>query len=54
MQLRRLDSLSSFTQDISPLLAPNVNWDFEKAAIEVYEKFISLLPGEKWKGLHSR
>lgn len=40
----------SFAQDISPLLAPSVIWDFEKAAIEVYEKFISLLPGEKWKG----
>lgn len=40
----------SFSQDISPLLAPDVIWDFEKAAKEVYEKFIPLLPGEKWKG----
>lgn len=40
----------SFSQDISPLLAPEVNWNFEKAAEEVYEKFITLLPGEKWKG----
>jgi predicted nucleotidyltransferase component of viral defense system len=40
----------SFEQDISPLLAPDIQWDFEKAAIEVYEKFIPLLPGEKWKG----
>jgi hypothetical protein len=40
----------SFAQDISPLLAPSIHWDFEKAVIDVYEKFISLLPGEKWKG----
>lgn len=40
----------SFSQDISPLLASGINWDFQKAAIEVYEKFIPLLPGEKWKG----
>jgi predicted nucleotidyltransferase component of viral defense system len=39
----------SFAQDISPLLAPDINWDFEKAAIEIYEKFIPLLPGEPLK-----
>lgn len=40
----------SFAEDISPLLAPNIIWDFEKAAIEVYDRFIELMPGEKWKG----
>lgn len=40
----------SFSQDISPLLAPNLNWNYEKAAIDVYERFIPLLPGDKWKG----
>ncbi len=39
----------SFSQDISPLLAPDVKWDFEKAAIEVFEKIIPLIPGKKWK-----
>jgi predicted nucleotidyltransferase component of viral defense system len=39
----------SFSQDISPLLAPDINWDFEKAAVEVFEKIISLLPGKKRK-----
>lgn len=38
-----------FTQDISPLLAPHIKWDFEKAAVEVFEKIIPLLPGDKWK-----
>ena len=35
--------LGSFTQDIGPLLAPDIKWDYEKAAIDVYEKFIPLL-----------
>lgn len=39
----------SFAEDISPLLAPNLDWNFEKAAIEVYEKIIPLLPGNKWE-----
>lgn len=40
----------SFAQDISPLLAPDINWNFENAAIEIYQKIFSLLPGGKWKG----
>src|SRR6202042_2427733 len=39
----------SFSQDISPLLAPNIKWDFEKAAIEIFEKIIPLIPGKQWK-----
>lgn len=39
----------SFSQDISPLLAPNIQWDFEKAAIDVFEKIIPLVPGKQWK-----
>lgn len=39
----------SFSQDISPLLAPNIQWDFEKAAVDVFEKIIPLIPGKKWK-----
>mgnify|MGYP003351863937 CR=1 FL=1 len=34
---------ASFSQDISPLLAPNIQWDFEKAAIDVFEKINNLL-----------
>lgn len=41
----------SFSQDISPLLAPTIQWDFEKAAIEVFEKIIHLIPGKQWKSL---
>lgn len=41
----------SFSQDISPLLAPNIQWDFEKAAIDVFEKIIHLIPGKPWKSL---
>lgn len=50
MNFAEKQEAGSFAQDISPLLAPNIEWDFEKAAIEVYEKFIPLIPGEKWKG----
>ena len=39
----------SFSQDISPLLAPNIQWDFEKAAIDVFERIIPLIPGKQWK-----
>lgn len=39
----------SFSQDISPLLAPNIQWAFEKAAIEIFEKIIPLIPGRPWK-----
>ncbi len=49
MNFAEKQEAGSFAQDISPLLAPGINWNFENAAIEVYEKFIPLLPGEKWK-----
>jgi hypothetical protein len=49
MNFAEKQSSGSFSQDISPLLATDINWNFEKAAIEVYEKFIPLLPGDKWK-----
>ena len=39
----------SFSQDISPLLAPDIQWDFEKAAVDVFEKIIPLIPGKQWK-----
>ncbi len=39
----------SFSQDISPLLAPDFQWDFEKAAVDVFEKIIPLIPGNPWK-----
>lgn len=45
---QKLDA-GSFSQDISPLLSPDVQWNFEKAAIEVFEKIIPLIPGKKWK-----
>lgn len=41
----------SFSQDISPLLAPDIQWDFEKAAIDVFEKIILLIPGKQWKAM---
>lgn len=44
----KLDS-GLFTQDISPLLAPTITWDFEKATVEVFEKIITLIPGNRWK-----
>lgn len=41
----------SFSQDISPLLAPQIQWDFEKAALDVFEKIIPLIPGKRWKSM---
>lgn len=37
----------SFSQDISPLLALDIQWDFEKAAVDVFEKIIPLIPGKQ-------
>ena len=50
MNFAEKQASGSFSQDISPLLAPGIDWNFAKAAKEVYEKLIALLPGEKWKG----
>jgi len=41
---------SHFFQDIGPFLAPHVQWDFQQAGLLVQEKFLALLPGEKWAG----
>lgn len=49
MNFAQKQESGSFAQDISPLLAPQIVWDYEKAAIEVYETFISLIPGTKWR-----
>jgi len=39
-----------FTADISPILSSNVKWDITDAAKHVKTEFLSLLPGEPWKG----
>ncbi len=39
-----------FTQDISPLLAPDVKWNIFEAAEIIQKELVSLLPGEPWKG----
>jgi hypothetical protein len=49
MNFAEKSNAGSFSQDISPLLAPNIQWNFEKAAIDVFEKIISLIPGKQWK-----
>lgn len=51
-EINFLDKLNagSFNKDISALLAPSIQWDFEQAAIEIFEKIIPLLPGKKWRG----
>jgi predicted nucleotidyltransferase component of viral defense system len=40
----------TFTQDVAPLLAPRVEWDFEDAARFVREKMLARLPGSPWRG----
>lgn len=41
-------NMMKFSQDISPLLSPTVNWDFGNAFHQVMSELISLLPGEAW------
>lgn len=39
-----------FILDMKPLLAPDMNWDFEEAFMTVQQKLVNCLPGESWKG----
>lgn len=41
---------AEFLADISPLLAPEYQWEPEPEAEAVSKKLIELLPGEPWKG----
>lgn len=40
-----------FAADIAPLLASDVKWDCMAAGEYVLDTFVSLLPGDAWKGL---
>ncbi len=40
----------AFVEDIAPLLAPGVIWNFDEAVQSVSEKLVTRLPGESWKG----
>lgn len=40
-----------FQKDMEPLLVSGLHWDIKEAASLVKEKFLSLLPGEAWKGI---
>jgi hypothetical protein len=42
-------SRSDFSDDIRPLLAPEVSWHFEDALQMVQETIIRHLPGKPWK-----
>ena len=39
-----------FVKDMEPLLVSGLHWDIREAASLVNKKFLSLLPGEAWKG----
>jgi len=39
-----------FTQDIRPLLAAGVDWDFKQGFAYVMDTLLALLPGEPWQG----
>jgi predicted nucleotidyltransferase component of viral defense system len=41
---------SLFRADLGPLLRPDTSWDVDAAAALVFERLISRLPGEPWKG----
>lgn len=38
-----------FTADLRPLLAHDVEWDFEAAFALVWDELVNRLPGEPWK-----
>ena len=41
----------AFRNDISPLLRPDIEWDFDNAVEVVMNQIISRLDGDPWKGL---
>ena len=47
-----IQKLSSplFMKDMDPLLVSGLTWNIEEAGIHIQNKFLSLLPGESWKG----
>jgi hypothetical protein len=50
MNLYERLSDATFLSDITPLIAPDVNWSAEDAAEYVRREILPLLPGEPWKG----
>ena len=44
----------AFIEDIEPLLAPGVAWDFDAAIQAVSEKLPARLPGDPWKGVRGQ
>lgn len=40
-----------FRNDIKPLLAPGIQWDFDIAADTVFREILSKIPGDSWKAL---
>lgn len=40
-----------FKNDIKPLLSVNTDWDFEKASQLIYNRLITKMPGDPWKGV---
>ena len=40
-----------FTADMTPLLAPGQDWNFDHAFDVVWRELIGRLPGDPWKGL---
>ena len=40
----------SFALDMVPLLAPDVEWDFDEAVRYVREELVLPFPGSRWKG----
>jgi len=50
MNLQGKLSDATFLSDVTPLIAPDVNWRIEDAAEYVWREILPLLPGEPWKG----
>lgn len=41
---------AGFRTDVDPLLAPEVDWDFEIAMETVLDEYVAEFPGEPWEG----
>lgn len=41
---------SAFREDVMPLLAPDISWDFDSTLAMVSKELVAAIPGEPWKG----
>ncbi|WP_423925841.1 nucleotidyl transferase AbiEii/AbiGii toxin family protein [Candidatus Palauibacter sp.] len=48
--LQGKQTLRDFREDMDPLLRPGLSWDIGTAMNVVRDRFVALVPGDRWKG----